>query len=181
MKTICIVVGHSANKGGAYNNEKKLGEYDYNHVLAGLIAEKIHHQNVRPIIMYRGDSYSGMVKDVNETSADFAIELHCNGVKNKSVQGAETLFCHTSKPSRQLAERLQNAVQGVMKQNDRGLKPIEPNGRGWAFLRYTNMPSVILEPFFISNTESLMLGLERREQLAEAIANALVEHVNKGV
>ena len=43
------------------------------------------------------------------------------------------------------------------------------------------MPAVILEPFFISNTKSLENGLVLREQLANVVAGALVEHVVKEI
>lgn len=181
MKTVCIVVGHSATKGGAYNSEKKLGEYEYNHVLAGLIAERLHHQGVRPIIMYRGSSYTGMVNDVNATNADFAIELHCNSVGDNTVQGAETLYWHRSSRSQALAEKLQKPMVELLGENDRGIKPKLKGARGATFLRRTKMPAVILEPFFISNLESLENGLALREKLASTIANSLVEHVVKEV
>jgi N-acetylmuramoyl-L-alanine amidase len=181
MKSVCIVVGHSAAKGGAYNAEKHIGEYDYNHVLASHIAERLHRRNVRPIIMYRGSSYTGMVNDVNATNADFAIELHCNSVANSSVQGAETLYWHKSKRSKELAQKLQTPIVNLLGENNRGIKPITPDDRGAAFLRQTKMPSVILEPFFISNTKSLENGLALREQLANVVAGALAEHVIKEV
>lgn len=179
MKTVCIVVGHSATSEGAYNEQLGIGEYDYNQVLASLIAEKIHRRNVRPIVMYRGDSYNEMVRDVNKTEADFAIELHCNGSSNSDVKGAATLYCHTSTKSKRLAERLQVAVHRLMDESNRGIKPKYDGDNGWLFLRYTDMPAVILEPFFISNTKSLQQGLAIREQLANVIANTLVEHVKQ--
>ncbi|RIW17895.1 N-acetylmuramoyl-L-alanine amidase [Vibrio harveyi] len=181
MKTVCIVVGHSATKGGAYNSEKLLGEYDYNHVLASHIAERLHRRNVRPIIMYRGSSYTGMVNDVNATNADFAIELHCNAVANNSVQGAETLYWHKSTRSKALAQKLQLPVVNLLGESNRGIKPIIKGDRGATFLRRTKMPAVILEPFFISNTKSLENGLVLREQLANVVAGALVEHVIKEI
>ncbi len=181
MKTVCIVVGHSAAKGGAYNQEKRIGEYDYNHVLASHIAERLHRRNVRPIIMYRGSSYTGMVNDVNATNADFAVELHCNSVIDGSVQGAETLYWHKSKRSKELAKRLQASVVGLLRENNRGIKPITRGERGATFLRKTKMPAVILEPFFISNTKSLENGLVLREQIANVVAGALVEHVIKEI
>lgn len=177
MKTVCIVVGHSHIDGGCYNPKAKMNEYDFNHVLAGHIAERLHSRNVRPIIMYRGSSYSGMVKDVNATNADFAIELHCNGAKNKNAKGAETLYWHTSKASKALAARLQAPIHGLLNERNRGLKAIKKGERGWYFLNKTAMPAVLLEPFFLSNDKSLKLGLTLREQLANVIAGALADHV----
>lgn len=176
MKTVCIVIGHSPSDGGCYNETLGMNEYDFNVVMAGQIAEKLHRRNVKPVVLYR-DTYSGMIEDVNKTGADFALELHCNGVSDKGVKGSETLYWSKSVPSKRLAERLQKPIAALINQNNRGIKPIEQGGRGWRFLRYTNMPSVILEPFFISNDDSLEMALTLREQLANTIATALVEHV----
>ncbi|MCS0255816.1 N-acetylmuramoyl-L-alanine amidase [Vibrio alginolyticus] len=181
MKKVCIVVGHSCKDGGAYNETFGINEYGYNHPLASLLATELHKRDILPVIMYR-DTYSRMIGDVNESGADYAIELHCNSVANKSVQGSETLHWHKSDKSQALAQRLQKAVAGLIGQRDRGLKPISNTGtdtRGWRFLMKTKMPAVILEPFFLSNDESLQKGLELREKLAVALAEAFAEHIKE--
>lgn len=176
MKSVCIVVGHSPKDGGCFNATHGLNEYDYNVVLSGLIAENLHRAGFKPVIVFRGDSYTGMVNDVNATGADIAIELHCNGVDNKSVQGTETLHWHNSKNGKRLAECLQKPIVAVIGENDRGLKPINDGGRGAPFLKLTKMPSAILEPFFISNDDSLASALELRSLLAHAVTTALVAY-----
>lgn len=177
MKKICIVVGHSAVDGGCYNKSLGLNEYDYNHVLASELAANLHRRNVCPVIIYRGSSYTSMVNDVNKTQADFAIELHCNGVSDHSVKGAETLYCGTSTNGKRMAEIVQKAVHGLMNESNRGIKPKSAGDRGWTFLKNTLMPAIILEPFFLSCDESAELGVTLRSQLANVLAGALVEHV----
>ena len=123
-----------------------------------------------------------MIGDVNDSNADYAIELHCNSVANKDVQGSETLHWHKSAKSQALALRLQKAVVELIGQRNRGPKPISNTGtdtRGWRFLMKTKMPAVILEPFFLSNDESLQKGLELREKLAVALAEAFAEHIKE--
>ena len=176
MKTICIVVGHSAQDGGAYNSNLGISEYDYNHPLASLLAEKLHRRNIRPIIVYR-NTYTGLTYDINQTEADYCIDLHCNSVKDKSVQGQEVLYWHKSKKSKALAERLQQVIFGLFNERNRGADPRKVGDNGWQILRHTDMPTVTLEPFFISNDESLSKGIVLREELANRLAGALAQHV----
>lgn len=180
MKKICLVIGHSASDGGAHNSTLNLSEYDYNQKFASLLAERLHKLDVLPVIIYR-HTYSGMIADVNATKADFAIELHCNAVSNADIQGAETLYWHKSKASKALAKVIQGVTCHLLNENNRGIKPIDSTGRGGQFLSDTSMPAVIVEPFFLSNTNSLHLALTLREQLAQELAIAIANHVNQGV
>ncbi|CAH0543034.1 N-acetylmuramoyl-L-alanine amidase [Vibrio marisflavi] len=176
MKTVCIVVGHSAQDGGAFNENKQIGEYEYNNPLATAIAMRLHAREVRPIIMYR-DTYGQLASDINKTDADYCISLHCNASSNFDVKGQETLHWHTSKRSQQLAKHIQKNVFHLMNERDRGLKPIDQGERGWPLLKGTKMPAVIIEPFFISNDQSLTTGLALRDQLANAIAGAVIDNI----
>jgi N-acetylmuramoyl-L-alanine amidase len=178
MKTVCIVVGHSALDGGAENTNVQISEYDYNRVFASQIAERLHRRNVRPVILYRAN-YDDLPNEVNRINPDYCIELHCNAVSNKTVKGQETLYWHASTKSKSIAKRIQAAIYGVLQERDRGIKPIRKGERGWRMLRDTDMPCIILEPFFISNDESLSRGLVMREQMANIVSNALVKQAQE--
>ncbi len=178
MKTVCIVVGHKATSGGAVNSLTQLSEYDYNNPVASLLAELLHRQNVRPVILYR-DSYTQLPQDVNRIKPDYCIELHCNAAVNLSAQGAEMLYWHTSSRSKALAKRIQTAVAGLFGEADRGIKPITDGQNGAHLLKGTSMPCVIAEPFFISNSESLAKALVLREQYANVLAGAIVGHIRQ--
>lgn len=178
MKTVCIVVGHSAQDGGAYNAQLGINEYDYNHPLASSLAVKLHRRNIRPIIVYR-NTYTGLPYDINQTDADYCIDLHCNAVSDSSVQGQEVLYWHKSKRGKALAQRLQQVIYGLFNERNRGAKPRQIGDDGWPLLKETNMPAIILEPFFISNSESLSKGIVLREELANQLANAFSQHIKE--
>ncbi len=178
MKSVCIIVGHKATSGGAANTVTQLSEYDYNNPVASKLAELLHRQNIRPIIMYR-DSYTKLPSEVNHLNPDYCIELHCNAAANLSAQGAETLYWHSSTRSKALAKRIQTAVAGLFGEADRGIKPITASENGAHLLKGTSMPCVIAEPFFISNHDSLAKAIVLREQYANVLAGAIVGHIRQ--
>jgi len=83
------------------------------------------------------------------------------------------IYWPSSTKGKALATRLQSAAVGVLKLNDRGIKPPQ-NGRGAALLRKTNMPAVIVESFFIDNDGDLARGNLKKDALAAAYADALL-------
>lgn len=59
--------------------------------------------------------------------------------------------------------------------NDRGIKPKTAEDRGGFLLRYTSMPCLIAEPFFIDNDEDLAKANSNRDELVQAYADAITE------
>lgn len=172
MKTAAIIVGHSRARQGATNPHDGTTEFEYNEPLAQLIADQLQKCGaVRPVIVYR-DSYSTLPGKVNETGADIAIELHCNA-HNTEASGTEMLYWDTSRNGKRLAQELQNAAVTTLSLPDRGAKPIGADDRGGYLLRYTAMPCVIVESFFIDNDDDLAIGIEKRQALAVRYARAI--------
>ena len=66
---------------------------------------------------------------------------------------------------------------------DRGLKPCvaaykgNAGDRGGHLLQYTNMPCVIVEPFFIDSDSSYELAVCKFSELAEAYAVGIAKHL----
>lgn len=172
MKTVCIVVGHKPTSGGAVNATMGLSEYDYNQPLAGMIADLLHRRNIRPVVLYR-DSYTNLPADINRVDPDYCIELHCNSNADTSIKGTATLYWHTSVKGKALANRIQSAMVGLFGDNNRGIKPLTADSRGAHVVQKTAAPCVLLEPFFISNDESLAKGIALREQYANVVAGAI--------
>lgn len=170
-KTIAIDVGHSAIDGGAYNNRNEIGEFQYNNLVAPILAAKLQKMGYTPIIVYR-KSYSSLVGQINNTKADLAISLHCNAFNEKAT-GTETLYYHGSPNSRRLAGLIQKEVLDVLSLNDRGIKPRHRGDRGYDLLVGTNMPMVIVEPFFIDNDDDLLLAYSNIDKLANAYAKGI--------
>lgn len=177
MITVGLIVGHKPTSKGAGNKAKGMYEFDINNKLASLVSEKLIEKGYDPIIIYR-DTYSGLPDKVNRINPDIAISLHCNAF-NTQASGSEVLYYEGSVKGEQLAKLLQTAIVDVMGESDRGVKPIsyshvgKAGDRGGYLVAKTTMPTVIVEPFFIDNTDSLTKAQKLMDELALAYTRAI--------
>lgn len=182
MKHLAIAIGHSPTSQGASGklNDKIWTEFSYNTDLANDIAlqfvERCIGDHVDVYLFRRQDSESpihDLCGEINACNPNLAIELHCNSHADESISGTETLYWSRSKPGKEAAEIFQDCIAECLGLRDRGLKKITSvEQRGGTFLALTDCPSLILEPFFISNPSDLAIGLKARQRLAKAIAVA---------
>ncbi|RXJ86966.1 N-acetylmuramoyl-L-alanine amidase [Arcobacter sp. CECT 8985] len=174
MKRIALVVGHSEKSKGAYNDEMNVHEYYLNEALAKhtLNVMKIE-KDLDPFLVYRKNGYSKLPGDINETNPDMIICFHHNASANKTVQGTETLYYHKAERSKEFAKEIQKNLVDVLDFRDRGLKPVDSEDRGGYVLKYTNAPCVLIEPYFISDNDGLIMGAAKQFECASAIAAAV--------
>ena len=107
---------------------------------------------------------------------DFAIELHFNGFWMPTVTGCETLYKQGNQASRELAKTFQTVINEGLGNRNRGIKP----RHGMAFLNGCNMPSIMLEPDFITNDIVASRIKETRwfnYQLADLIIEAICRSI----
>lgn len=174
MKRIGVVVGHSKTDPGAINANGRC-EFDYNSELSDLVASELIDLGYEPVVIWRDRAYSQMPSKVNNVNIDFSVELHCNAFNTKAT-GSETLFWCMSTNGKRLAEAIHRNIVSVLGLTDRGTKGKVASDRGALMLRKTHKPHVILEPFFIDNPSDLIVGEERMEELAAAIAKGCDEY-----
>lgn len=180
QKKVAICIGHSrAGDKGAINTES-VSEWEFNNPLAERTAELLREAgyDVRVWNKYSGSGYSGamiwIAKQVNEYLADLAVELHFNSAA-PTANGHEFLYWHGSNRSASLASCFHQSFKKFFPQRKaRGAKPVLDKRRGSAFLRRTNCPAVILEPYFGSNADETIYYSARREELARAYTDAVV-------
>jgi len=108
--------------------------------------------------------------EANVWGADIFVSFHVNGVLAQTATGSETWFYHEH--SRELAEKLQQALAATLGLANRGVKQ-----KGFVVVKKPQMPAALMEPFFISNRGDLNRYLERREQLQVNIAKTILDYV----
>lgn len=180
--TVAIVVGHSNERRGASNPDTGMSEYIFNYKVAEDIASSLNDDeshNVNGIVVLRKTSLRALPNAVNATGAVLCLSLHCNAFNTKA-RGCETLYHHTSKQGKVLAQYVQHELVELMNSSDRGIKAKSSEDRGGYMLRETNMPCVIAEPFFIDEEEDYKLGMQYRDdgRLAGAYTRAILNMVN---
>lgn len=109
----------------------------------------------------------------NDAKCDCFISIHCNAAEDRSANGSETWYHPRSAEGKRLAKAIQTALVSVGGLRDRGLKQSD----GFAVLRKTAMPAVLVELGFISNPEEekLLSNPKWLQQVVKAIAYAVDE------
>lgn len=175
---VAIIVGHEPTKPGAVNQAARMSEFTLNSALAGQLVDLLAKRSawIKPEIVYRApEGYSKLPGKVNAGNFHFAISLHCNAYNQKAT-GTEVLYYGTSAKSKELARTLQANLMLALGLADRGIKARETEDRGGYLLRYTSMPCVIAEPFFIDNDSDLKRASDRWPELVGAYADTIEQY-----
>jgi len=174
-----LIVGHKETAPGACNKTYNICEYQFNNLLAHDIHSELKekHPAIDVIIIYR-KTYKTLPDDVNQLKPDFCISLHCNAFDTKAG-GTEVLYYHTSKSGKVLAEILHNKLVAALGLKNRKIQGKSSEDRGGYLLRYTNMPCVISEPFFIDNDMEYKTIVSKYDELVNAYVDSIVHYSSK--
>lgn len=110
----------------------------------------------------------------NDDNVDILISIHQNSFTQKNISGAQVFYYDGSEESQYLAQCVQNRLKEVDKSNNR----VEKASDSYYMLKETNMPSVIVECGFLSNTnEAYLLNSEDyQNQIAWAIYLGVLDY-----
>lgn len=175
--SVAISIGHRKSSQGARMVTTGETEWSFNTRLAYLIQSILTANHVPSIVFYRPDHRAGiytLCDAINEAGHDLAVELHFNSFSNQTAHGSEVLYHYMSSRGNHLASVIQNCMVAATGLADRGLRPRRPKTRGWPYLSSTAMPAVIVEPFFGSNPDDCGRVSACFDDLAAAIAEAIV-------
>lgn len=166
---IYLSIGHHPDKPGACHNG--FCEFDEAKIWAELIAS---HMQDDALLVPVG-TLKEKVKFINSRQPKAAIEVHFNSAENReNVSGCETLYYPGSSKGEQLANELQSSMV-ITIEKDRGIKPgyyrLNPANGVNFFLKNTKCPSLIIEPEFVFNKETIQ---KSRIETCKNIANALI-------
>jgi len=111
-------------------------------------------------------SLSDRAKLANEFNADLFVSVHCNSAENQNANGTESYAYQAGSKGYLRAEVVQKKLVQYLGLANRGMKVAN-----FAVLRQTNMPAILVELAFISNTaeEALLGNSAFREKAATAI------------
>jgi N-acetylmuramoyl-L-alanine amidase len=168
-RRIALVIGHNARSPGAVRVTDQVAEYVWN----SRLAEEIQNLNSAQVRVFRrrpAPTYLAEVQavyaEVDAWKADVSCELHFNSYTSNST-GTETF--HTSAMGRSVALKVQAKMVAALGLNDRGVKKVAKDGRGYESLVAGQCPAVLTEPYFGSNPGDCARADERFVMLAKAI------------
>jgi len=169
-KKCVLVIGHDEKSQGAINIKHSMSEFIFNEKLAYCIKFQIE-DTVDIEIVYR-TSYNTLPFDINSLNSDFIISLHCNAF-NKTASGTETLYYHSSKKGKEIANIMNKEIVKCLVLRNRGIQEKTSEDRGGYLLINTKSPCIIVEPFFIDNDNDFEVAESRKKELVIAYVIAI--------
>lgn len=177
MAGVILDAGHGGYDNGAQFNGRK--EKDDNLRLALAVGEILSRNGI-PVMYTRQDdiyqSPSEKARIANASGADYFVSFHRNSSPNPNqYSGVETLVYDDSGIKATMARNVNARLEGVGFRN-LGVKE-RPN---LTVLRRTNMPAILIEAGFINTEKDNQLFDERFQDIAQAIADGIMDTIGKG-
>lgn len=171
-KKICINFGHGLGDPGAVSStgltERELIEEFGNKLITQI-------KNCGVEVVEVTDHWGNLPNSINATKADLCVSLHFNAFNTTSATGTEVAYW--SQKGKELAKKIANEiffVLGLPLRRDKGVYNIQGQ-RGSYLLASTYMPTVLLEPCFITNPNNVQTLRDNMNELAEKLATVIVD------
>lgn len=181
--TVVIDAGHGGIDQGASGTEQNT-EKDMTLALSNLVAEKLEQKEQIHVVKTRDEALdqqltnekrkqelSEKTRIANENNAELFVSIHFNSGPS-SANGTET-YHYESEQSKTLSKTIHKHVVKATGFKDRGM-----DSRNLYVLKNTDMPAVLLEIGFISNSyeNKAMQTPAFQERVAQAIADGIEEY-----
>lgn len=173
MVRLCFDYGHGGNDPGAsYKGRKEaddvlsIGRQVAAEVRRfGVIVDETRTSNVMVTLQQRSNFE-------NRNNYDYFISFHRNAFKPEVARGAETfIYLNPGAKAEAMAEKIQKAVVGIGFVN-RGVKRAD-----FHVLRETKAPAILVEMGFIDNSKDNELFDNKRVEIINALAKAILEQI----
>lgn len=185
-KHIVIDPGHGGTSKGAVGRDKDsvVYEKDINLAIAQRVQALLRKEKATVTMTREDDSTVDLYdrpKLANEKGADFFISIHCDSTPKPNSASGTTTYFHASNPDgRALAQAIQKHLAAVTELPNRGAQTDTAIYQsGFAVLRASQMPAVLIEVAFINNDKdrAKLKDPKFQQKVAEAIVAGLKAYV----
>ncbi|MGE7943770.1 N-acetylmuramoyl-L-alanine amidase [Lysinibacillus xylanilyticus] len=148
-----------------------------------LVKQKLEAAGAKVLMTRTGDTYPSLQDRVDFTNANYGevfVSIHVNSAANTSAQGTETYYAISTGDMYQedvdLATFVNNQIVNNLKMKNRGVKEQQ-----YYVIRNMNIPSILVELGFLSNSEdsAKMTDDQYIELFAESIYKGILEYYSK--
>ncbi len=169
QKVILIDAGHGGKDPGAVAK----GSYEKKYTLdvATRVKKQLSKKGYKVIMSRKSDRYVSLRKraqSANKAKADLMVSVHFNSYKSSKAQGTETYYY--KRQDKKLAQLIQAQLNHELKLKNNGVR----RARLYV-LRHSHMPSVLVEPAFMTNPKEFKLikSSTFRQNVADAIVTGI--------
>lgn len=177
---IAIDAGHGGKDPGAVSPIDKTKEKDLTLQISKLLNEKLVQNGYDTIMTRTGDTYPNLkerTEIANNKDADLFISIHINAVDKADIRGIQNLYYPNDgeyangRDNEALAKIIHEELIKQTGADDRKIVK-RPN---LVVIKYTEMPSVLIECGFLTNPDelNLMKSQEYQDKLVEGIYKGL--------
>lgn len=174
--TIVVDPGHGGSETGAiyFGSQEK----DLNLSMALKLGQVLEQAGCRVVYTRTDDrlvSLPDRVSLANATAADIFVSIHCNAAANPDLAGTMTFYypsddTYLNQKRKDLAARVQQNLISRLGTADKGVRT-----DNFYVIRYTNMPSILVETAFLSNSGDY--SILSSEDCQWAIAHAICDGI----
>ena len=177
IRKVFIDPGHGGSDSGAVGNGLK--EKDIALSISKKLGDILKSNGIQVKFSRTSDIYLSLSERsamANSWGANLFVSIHCNSFSDSSASGTEC-FSHptASSSTKSLSKNVANSIANKLSLTNRGHK--EAN---FAVLRLSNMPAILVETAFISNSSNATKLKSRQHDFAAAIASQILGHSNDG-
>ncbi|WP_338631928.1 peptidoglycan-binding protein [Clostridium baratii] len=177
IRKVFIDPGHGGSDSGAVGNG--LREKDIALDISKKLGDILRKNGIQVKFSRTSDVYISLSERAamaNSWGADLFVSVHCNSFSDSSANGTECFSHPTAGTSTKgLSRNVANSIANKLVLTNRGHK--EAN---FAVLRLSNMPAILVETAFISNSSNASKLKSRQYDFASAIASQILGHSNDG-
>lgn len=174
MATVILDAGHGGSDSGAVYQGRN--EKDDNLALTLAVGDILAANGVDVLFTRTTDVYetpTAKALEGNASGADYFISIHRNSAQYPNqYTGIESLVYNRNSTAGNIARNI-NANLEALGFADQGVN----ERRNLAVLRRTTMPAVLVEAGFINNDSDNALFDQRFQEVAQAIANGILESI----
>ena len=179
--TVILDPGHGGSDGGAIAvlEDVEIIEKDIDVEVTEMVKALLERQNIE-VLLTREEDVDMDLKErtafANKTDADLFVSLHCNTSEDDiTASGLECYYEKNGEKGKDLAVNIMAAAEATGKIETRELRT-----EMMYVVRFAEMPSVLVEMGFMSNTDELekLCRTSYQQILAGAIAQGILDTLN---
>lgn len=173
--------GHGGKDPGAVGSNSTK-ESDTVLKIGTIIKNNLEEAFEKVIITRYNDTYYSLdyrSSKANKESCDYFISIHMNSSTNKSAKGCEVWVYDEKSKLYTLSKNICTNLSQKLNTPNRGVKV----SKAFSVLRKTNMPALLIEIDFISNStvEASLTSSKYIKDIADSISSTLLAFVNKSI
>lgn len=141
--------------------------------------ESIHNQDSNTIRSKKVSDLKNRLSIVNGDLNNLLISIHQNKFEDNKYKGAQIFYSKNNPLSRELAQSMQASFEGLLQKDNK--REIKPSPKGVFLLNKSNVPSIVVECGFLSNSDDVknLLNNDYQKKVAFTIFCGFLDYWRK--